>query len=191
MRLSMNKYLLITIGALLILVMWGYDKIQDQRAEIRKQDRNISALTSEQEEYITKLGDYAVKKKALEVSQKELKEINGGLRDDLKALNIRLKDALSASQVTTKTEIHETVRTDTIAGVLHAEFTDPWNRIVANLSSDSTRLSYIGTDTITGVISITKKRFLFFRYGIKSVDYDISNKNKSTKMTIDIAVKFK
>ena len=191
MQLSMNKYLLLTIGALLILVVWGYDKIQDQRAEIRKQDRNISALTSEQEEYITKLGDYAVKKKALEVSQKELKEINGGLRDDLKALNIRLKDALSASQVTTKTEIHETVRTDTIAGALHAEFTDPWNRIVADLSSDSTRLSYIGTDTITGVISITKKRFLFFRYGIKSVDYDISNKNKRTKMAIDIAVKFK
>nr|UVN08360.1 MAG: hypothetical protein [Bacteriophage sp.] len=187
----MNKYLLITIGVLLILVMWGYDKIQDQRAEIRKQDRNISALISEQEEYITKLGDYAVKKKALEVSQMELKEINGRLRDDLKALNLRLKDALSASQVTTKTEIHETVRTDTIAGVLHAEFTDPWNRIVTDLSSDSTRLSYIGTDTITGVISITKKRFLFFRYGIKSVDYDISNKNKCTKTTIDIAVKFK
>lgn len=191
MRLSMNKYLLLTIGALLILVMWGYDKIQDQRAEIRRQDRNISALTTEQEEYITKLGDYAVKKKALEVSQKEMKEINGGLRDDLKALNIRLKDALSASQVITKTEIHETVRTDTIAGVLHAEFTDSWNRIVADLSSDSTRLSHIGTDTITGVISITKKRFLFFRYGVKSVDYDISNKNKRTKMTIDIAVKFK
>lgn len=191
MRLSMNKYLLLTIGVLLILVMWGYDKIQDQRAEIRKQDRNISALTSEQEEYITKLGDYAVKKKALEVSQKELKEINSGLRDDLKVLNIRLKDALSASQVATKTEIHETVRTDTIAGVLHAVFTDQWNRIVADLSSDSTRLSYIGTDTITGVISITKKRFLFFRYGIKSVDYDISNKNKRTKMAIDIAVKFK
>ena len=187
----MNKYLLLTIGVLLILVMWGFDKIQDQKAEIRKQDRNISALTSEQEEYVTKLGDYAVKKKALEVSQKELKEINGGLRDDLKALNIRLKDALSASQVITKTEIHETVRTDTIAGVLHAEFIDPWNRIVADLSSDSTRLSYIGTDTITGVISITKKRFLFFRYGIKSVDYDISNKNKRTKMAIDIAVKFK
>ena len=187
----MNRYLLIAIVALLILVMWGAGKIRDQKAEIGRQERNISALTSEQETYITKLGDYAVKKQALEVSQKELKQINSGLRDDLKALNIRLKDALSASQIVTKTEIHETVRTDTVNGVLHAEYRDSWNTIVADLSSDSTRLSYIGTDTITGVISITKKRFLFFRYGIKSVDYDISNKNKRTKMTIDIAVKFK
>ena len=191
MQSSMNKYLSIAVMALLVLVMWGADKIRDQRTEIGRQERNISALTSEQETYVTKLGDYAVKKHALETSHRELKQINSGLRDDLKALNIRLKDALSASQIVTKTEIHETVRTDTVNGVLHAEYRDSWNTIVADLSSDSTRLSYIGTDTITGVISITKKRFLFFRYGIKSVDYDISNKNKRTKMAIDIAVKFK
>ena len=70
----MNKYLLIAIVALLILVMWGADKIRDQRAEIGRQGRNISALTSEQETYITKLGDYAVKKQALEASHKELNE---------------------------------------------------------------------------------------------------------------------
>ena len=84
----MNKYLLIAMAALFILVMWGADKIRDQRVEIDRQERNISALTSEQETYITKLGDYAVKKRALEASHKELKQINSGLREDLKALNI-------------------------------------------------------------------------------------------------------
>ena len=187
----MNKYLSLALVVALILIGWGYSTIKRQKSQIRQANRNIEALTTEQHEYVTKLGDYAVKKQALEVSQKELKGINNDLREDLRAMNIRLKDALSASRVVTKTEIHETVRTDTIAGALHAEYVDPWNRIIADLSSDSTRLSYIGADTITGVISIRKKRFLFFRWGIKSIDYDISNKNKRSKMAIDIAVKFK
>ena len=57
--------------------------------------------------------------------------------------------------------------------------------------NDSVNLSYIGTDTITGVISIRQKRFLFFRYGIKSIEYDITNKNTSTQIKTNIAVKLK
>lgn len=167
------------------------DTVKKQKAEIERLDRNIDAMNEAEVEYISKLGDAAVKRKALELSVKELKKQNADLYNEVKALDVRLKDALSVSKVVTKTVIKEVVRTDTIKGAAVAEYRDPWNTIRSEQRGDSTELSYQGNDTIVGVISIRKKRFLFFRWGVKSVGYDVSNKNPKTKANIDIAVKFK
>lgn len=186
----------IVIYAFAIMVVVGIiskliDTVKKQKAEIERLDRNIDAMNETEVEYISKLGDAAVKRKALELSAKELKKQNADLYKEVKALDVRLKDALSVSKVVTKTVIKEVVRTDTINGATVAEYKDPWNTIRSEQRGDSTELSYQGTDTITGVISIRKKRFLFFRWGVKSVDYDISNKNPKTKANIDIAVRFR
>lgn len=186
----------IMIYAFTIMVVIGIisklvDTVKKQKAEIERLDRNIDAMNETEVQYISKLGDAAVKRKALELSARELKKQNADLYKEVKALDVRLKDALSVSKVVTKTVIKEVVRTDTINGVTVAEYRDPWNTIRSEQRGDSTELSYQGNDTIVGVISIRKKRFLFFRWGVKSVDYDVSNKNPKTKANIDIAVKFK
>ena len=186
----------IMIYAFAIMVVIGIisklvDTVKKQKAEIERLDRNIDAMNETEVQYISKLGDAAVKRKALELSARELKKQNADLYNEVKALDVRLKDALSVSKVVTKTVIKEVVRTDTVNGVLIAEYRDPWNTIRSEQRGDSTELSYQGMDTIVGVISIRKKCFLFFRWGVKSVDYDVSNKNPKSKMKIDIAVKFK
>lgn len=186
----------IMIYAFAIMVVIGIisklvDTVKKQKAEIERLDKNIDAMNETEVQYISKLGDAAVKRKALELSVKELKKQNADLYNEVKALDVRLKDALSVSKVVTKTVIKEVVRTDTVKGALIAEYRDPWNTIRSEQRGDSTELSYQGNDTIVGVISIRKKRFLFFRWGVKSVDYDVSNKSPKTKMKIDIAVKFK
>lgn len=186
----------IMIYAFTIMVVIGIisklvDTVKKQKAEIERLDRNIDAMNETEVQYISKLGDAAVKRKALELSARELKKQNTDLYNEVKALDVRLKDALSVSKVVTKTVIKEVVRTDTINGAAIAEYRDPWNTIRLEQRGDSTELSYQGNDTIVGVISIRKKRFLFFRWGVKSVDYDVSNKNPKTKANIGIAVKFK
>lgn len=186
----------IMIYAFAIMVVIGIisklvDTVKKQKAEIERLDRNIDAMNETEVQYISKLGDAAVKRKALERSVRELKKQNADLYNEVKALDVRLKDALSVSKVVTKTVIKEVVRTDTINGAAIAEYRDPWNTIRSEQRGDSTELSYQGNDTIVGVILIRKKRFLFFRWGVKSVEYDVSNKNPKTKMKIDIAVKFK
>ena len=193
---SMNNLKKIMIYAFAIMVVIGIisklvDTVKKQKAEIERLDRNIDAMNETEVQYISKLGDAAVKRKALELSARELKKQNADLYNEVKALDVRLKDALSVSKVVTKTVIKEVVRTDTINGVTVAEYRDPWNTIRSEQRGDSTELSYQGNDTIVGVISIRKKRFLFFRWGVKSVDYDVSNKNPKTKANIDISVKFK
>lgn len=192
----MNSLKKIMIYAFAIMVVIGIisklaDTVKKQKAEIERLDRNIDAMNETEVQYISKLGDAAVKRKALELSARELKKQNADLYKEVKALDVRLKDALSVSKVVTKTVIKEVVRTDTVKGALIAEYRDPWNTIRSEQRGDSTELSYQGNDTIVGVISIRKKRFLFFRWGVKSVDYDVSNKNPKTKANIDIAVKFK
>lgn len=179
--------IMVVIGVISKLV----DTVKKQKAEIERLDRNIDAMNETEVQYISKLGDAAAKRKALELSVRELKKQNADLYNEVKALDVRLKDALSVSKVVTKTVIKEVVRTDTINGAAIAEYRDPWNTIRSEQRGDSTELSYQGNDTIVGVISIRKKRFLFFRWGVKSVDYDVSNKNPKSKMKIDIAVKFK
>ena len=186
----------IMIYAFAIMVVIGIisklaDTVKKQKAEIERLGRNIDAMNETEAQYISKLGDAAVKRKALELSERELKKQNADLYNEVKALDVRLKDALSVSKAITKTVIKEVVRTDTINGAAIAEYRDPWNTIRSGQRGDSTELSYQGNDTIVGVISIRKKHFLFFRWGVKSVDYDISNKNPKSKMKIDIAVKFK
>lgn len=192
----MSRLKKIMIYAFAIMVVIGVisklvDTVKKQKAEIERLDRNIDAMNETEVQYISKLGDAAVKRKALEISARELKKQNADLYNEVRALDVRLKDALSVSKVVTKTVIKEVVRTDTINGALIAEYRDEWNVIHSEQRGDSTELSYQGTDTITGVVSIRKKRFLFFRWGVKSVEYDVSNKNPKTKMKIDIAVKFK
>lgn len=167
------------------------DTVKKQKAEIERLDRNIDAMNEAEVQYISKLGDAAVKRKALELSAKELKKQNADLYNEVKALDVRLKDALSATRTVTKTVIKEVVRTDTVAGELIAEYRDAWNTIQARVKQDSTELSYQGRDTITGVITVRKKKFLFFRWGVKAIEHDISNKNPKSKMNIDIAVKLK
>lgn len=185
----------IFLGAVLVLATGFISRliktVMKQKEQIEMLDRNVSALTSSEKEYITKLGDAAVKCKAIEVSYKDLKGINEGLYKDIKALEIRLKDALSATRIVTKTEIREVVRVDTMDNTIVAEYSDPWNTIKSEMTNDTARLSYSGRDSITGVISIKRKRFLFFRYGVKSVDYDVSNKNPKTKINIQLAIKYK
>ena len=141
------------------------DTIRKQRAEIGRLERNVEAMNDVQIEYKTKLGDAAVKRKVLEMSHKELKKTNADLYKEVDALNVRVKDALSATRTVTKTVINEVVRTDTVAGELIAEYRDAWNTIQARVKRDSTELSYQGRDTITGVITVRKKKFLFFRWG--------------------------
>ena len=192
----MNKWQKAFLFATVLVIVLGtisklVDKIKEQAVELERRERTVTALQAVGQTYLTKLGDAAAKRQVLELSEKELRKSNADLHEEIKALNIRVKDALSATKTTTKTIIDERVRVDTVNNVIQAEYKDAWNTMRSEQVGDSARLYYEGRDSIVGVVSIRKKRFLFFRWGVKAVEYDISNKNPKTKVSIDIAVKFK
>lgn len=192
----MNKWRKAFLFATILVIVLGVigklvDKIREQAVELELRERTVTALQAAEKTYLTKLGDAAVKRQVLELSEKELRKSNADLHKEIKALNIRVKDALSATKTITKTIVDERVRVDTVNNVILAEHKDAWNIIRSEQVGDSARLYYEGRDSIVGVISVRKKRFLFFRWGVKAVEYDLSNKNPKTRINIDIAVKFK
>lgn len=192
----MNKWQKAFLFATILVIVLGVigklvNKIREQAVELELRERTVTALQAAEKTYLTKLGDAAVKRQVLELSEKELRKSNADLHKEIKALNIRVKDALSATKTITKTIVDERVRVDTVNNVILAEHKDAWNIIRSEQVGDSARLYYEGRDSIVGVISVRKKRFLFFRWGVKAVEYDLSNKNPKTRINIDIAVKFK
>ena len=189
----MNRIIAIGIAVMVVLgiITKLWDTVRTQRANIERLERNFEAVSDSGRVYLTKFGREARKTKSLELSLKELKQTNRGLYDELASMDIKLKKALSVTQTVTETVIQKVVQTDTINNVPTAIYKDGWNEIKAEMLGDSTKLSYHGTDTITGVISIRQKRFLFFRWGIKHIEYDLTNRNPNSHIKTNISVLLK
>lgn len=84
MLLNMSKLQKVILAATILVVTIDIiskliDTIQEQREEIGRLDRNVSALVNNEISYMTKLGNAAQQRKALELSQKELKTVNADL----------------------------------------------------------------------------------------------------------------
>ena len=193
MILNMNRIIAIGVAVMVVLgiITKLWDTVRTQRANIERLERNFEAVSDSGRVYLTKFGREARKTKSLELSLKELKQTNRGLYDELASMDIKLKKALSVTQTVTETVIQKVVQTDTINNVPTAIYKDGWNEIKAEMLGDSTKLSYHGTDTITGVISIRQKRFLFFRWGIKHIEYDLTNRNPNSHIKTNISVLLK
>ena len=189
----MNKIIAYGIVAMMVLgiITKLWDEVRTQRIEIGRLEGNFEAVSDTGTYYKTKLGTEALKTKAFELSIKELKQANRSLYDELDAMDIRLKSALSATRTVTETKIVQTVKVDTVNNVPTAIYKDRCNEIKAEMLGDSTKLSYHGTDTITGVISIRQKRILFFRWGIRHIEYDLTNRNPNSHIKTNISVLLK
>lgn len=185
----MNRLIGIILGFLVALILIG--TIQRQRGQLQRQGRTIEALSDSSTTYITKLQEQAQKRKMLEVGITDLKKLNAGLHERIKALDLKAKQALTVTEVKTETHIVETVKRDTILGRISGTYKDVYNTVSAELVGDSIKLTSFSTDTLTGVVAIRQKRFLFFRWGVKSVEYHVSNKNPRSRIEIKLAVKLK
>lgn len=186
---SMNRLITIILAFLVSLILIG--TIQRQRGQIQRQGRTIEALSDSSITYVTKLQEQAQKRKMLEVDITDLKKLNAGLHARVKALDLKAKQALTVTEVKTETHIVETVKRDTILGRISGTYKDVYNMVSAELEGDSIKLTSFSTDTLTGVVAIRQKRFLFFRWGVKSVEYHVSNKNPRSRIEIKLAVKLK
>ena len=180
------------IGVALAFVIYTMaNTIQRQRAEIGSLSRSITALSDTGRVYKDKLGNATHKQKALEVNIGDLKRLNSELYKRLAAMDISLKRAQSAVISHSNVDISKTVPNDSVGGLIVATYEDVHAYLHTEAKPDSTLINVRMRDTIVGVISIEPKRFWFIKWGVKSVQFDISNTNPYISITTDFAVKFK
>lgn len=188
-------YVLAVIGALL-LVGYCYNlsvKVSDLKQSLIDSHQNIKT-------------DTVTNSKQVEIyNASMLKQLSGvnseykALKDELEAMSLKLS---RINQVTkevsyTTQKIIMPVK-DSLVWVHdmpHSEFItsyhDPWLSLVAIKLKDSLQVNYNLSDTIHSVIYREPKKFLWFKFGTKSITQKIWGSNPNTKYNIVKSIELK
>lgn len=179
----MNKYLIIACLLLISVTGFLYNKVERQRAEIKRLDTNIEAINSESVRFKTKAGRDAETVQVLSLKRDELELFNSRLTKQVSDLRIKLRDVKAAHTIETELRIDTVVITEktNVPNQYKFKYADNWNKITGVVSPDSTKLEFNSVDTLDVISHVKQKRFLFFRIGEPKIRTTITNQNpKST-----------
>ena len=176
-------FFILTTG---ILSLIAYRSYQDKKV-VRN---NYRALTEELVVWKTKDSLNVAEVTALQIDKNTLKKVFQEQAEEIKDLKIRLKDVQSYSKTSTTTYI--TIR-DTLYDSLIVNsaspsidtlrcinFNEPFLTVRGCCDSNSFFGDIIIKDTITQIVSIERKRFLFWKYGVKRIKQTLKSSNPYT-----------
>lgn len=186
------------MGFIIITLLWLYN---DEKAERIRVTGNQASLLTGMLEYKTKDSLNGVKITGLELTEKEFRNYETDLLDSLKKLNIKLKRLEQYTQVKTETKVEfKTVLKDSlvfmpgkdsIITIKCLEYKDPWIDFSGCYDADTLSAKIVIPLNIDIIAHRVPKQFLFFRYGVKSVDIDIISSNPYTKISYARNIKIK
>lgn len=192
-----NK-LIIWLG-LAVLALASFSGVQQYRFGIIKDEKerlgnNQTSLLEQINTYKVRVGKdslNAASVRALKLKLSEVKQYRSQDAALIKDLGVRLKYAQALFKNSTKTEnnfaapVRDSVvylpgRIDTLRCVTYKdkwfEFDgciDKWNKFTGHTAS---------IDTLVGVPNVIPKKFLFFRWGVKAIQFTAVNKNPNSKI---------
>lgn len=176
-------FMLLSIGIYSLYEMWQNEKEKRQTAE-----RNITALTSDMETYRTHNGELVTKIQGLELTSNNLEQIQLKLYNEISGLKLKLKNALSVTEVETEDKftnpdtIYLAVKNDTTKNF---EYSDNWRYISAEITNNTINPGNLitkMTDTLYCVPVIIYKGWWFWKKP-KSIEAHFKNKNPNVSIT--------
>ena len=187
------KKALILLSILLLLlgtVAYQHNRLKKFRAENGMLNSNIGTLTEGITRYKTQDSLHAATVGILELKTSEYRKLREEDARLIEELKIRLKRVENVSRHATKTTfqltapIRDTVfvfenRPDTAR---HFSYRSPYVELEGILHPDSIEIGFVSYDTLLQVVHRIPKRFLFFRYGTKSIRQEIVSKNPHTQI---------
>lgn len=184
---------LIMGGIIALMVLAGVVEYQRRKiAEIRKEkatyQRNFETATSGLEAYRNANGELVAKVNALELKRSELSRYSEGLEQDIKALNVKLKNA-KAAKVIEYVYIYKTdtiLITETSPNRYYASLTDEWIKLEQWISVDDKpsidSLSLEVKDKLTLVDEVEYKGWWFWK---RAVGVKLHLKSENPYLNID------
>ena len=189
MKVKLYIYILaaLSLGGLIIYANVLSHSLNRAKQTISALEKNERVLLYGLDTLRAKNGTLYTKTEALSLSESKLKKYNSELTAELKNLRIRVKDLESTSQTIIDTDIDITAPlrdTIIIPKVVSKAFdyTDPYVKIWGVVGQDSIKISYQSTDTLRIFHYYERKKFLFFRWGIKSENWIIKNNNPNNRI---------
>ena len=184
---------LIIGGIIALMILAGVVEYQRRQiVEIRKEkstyQRNFETATSGIETYRNANGELVAKVNALELKRSELSRYSEGLEQDIKALNVKLKNAKSA-KVIEYVYIYKTdtiLITETSSNRYFASLKDEWIKLEQWISVDDKlsidSLSLEVRDKLTLVDEVEYKGWWFWK---RAVGVKLHVKSENPYLNID------
>lgn len=157
-----------------------------QRKEVKRLQNNVEVLNDTLILVKAKNGQDVAKIGQLSYKVEEFKKYEAKLTAEIKNLRVRVKDVRETVKVVTETKIDTIiVLKDTTIKLVPAksfDWSDNYTTISGYIKSDSIKIGYFSKDTIDIVNVVKPHKFLFFKWGEKSRETFLLNKNKNTNI---------
>lgn len=183
-----NKIIILASAILIILlavIKFMYDANQTTKNENIRLSENLINVKQSEIFYKTRSNQQAVKIKSLNYTVSEFKQIESELYSEIKKLKIQVRNLIAVASITTTSGIRFTQPLIPVANYKDTAkcftYQDTWNNISGCIKSDSVSIQAEYTDSLLiAITEIPKHRFLFWRWGVKAVEFDITSSNPST-----------
>jgi len=183
--------MIVAFGILVGIIAYQHDRLKKLRCENKTLNTNITTLTEGVNLYQTQDSLHAASTGILELRLSEYRKLRQQDARLIESLKIQLKRAENVSVHATESSqqlvmpIRDTVfikqnRTDTAQ---HFFKRSPYIDLKGWLRKDSVEIDLTTYDTLLQVMHRVPKRFLFIRYGTKSIRQEIVSKNPYTRIT--------
>ena len=194
----MKNKLILWLG-LAVLALAIFSGIQHYRLGIIKEEKvrlsnNQTALLEKIKTYKVKIGQDSLSAASVKAMKFELDEVRQYRQRDaalIKDLGVKLKYAQALFKNSTETfnnfsaTVRDSVvylpsRVDTLRCV---HYKDKWFEFDGCLDKHNRFTGHTASvDTLIGIPNIIPKRFLFFRWGVKAIQFTAINKNPNSKI---------
>ncbi|MEG1700191.1 MAG: DUF6549 family protein [Alistipes sp.] len=195
----MKKYLLLYALLATALLVGGYRHF---RTENRRLTQNQQALTSGITHYRTAANAQAASVQVLRLRCSEFEELRAADAEQIRRLGLKIRRLESASKAITHTTFEAaTPLRDTLVVRLRDTITthdtlrffrwrDTWVRVEGVVDCDSVRCHVESIDTLRQIVHRVPRRFLFIRWGTKSLRQEIVSSNPHTHIIYSEQVQF-
>ncbi len=179
----MRKYLV--LYAVVVTAAFVF-AVRHYRTENRRLTMNQHALLTDTEQLRMDNGRTAAEVEVLRLTVSELKRLRDDDRRTIRDLGIRLRDAQSYARATAQTSVEMAVPLrDTVIirdTVRVFRWRDAWVDVEGQIRADSVECRVESIDTLHQVVWRERRRFLFIRWGTKSLRQRITSSNPHTRI---------
>lgn len=182
-KITLSALAILLFLCVLFFLMWR--KTEGERDRLQK---NQNTLLEKVDYYKTEAGRNAASVAALTLSKREIQEYNKDLVRTCDELNISLRRMISASTTGIASNYRlsgfmrdSVIIHDTIDTAKCFDYSDPHLSFSCCVDSSSYLVADIETrDTIKSILHRVPRKFLFIKFGTKSIRQEILSTNPST-----------
>lgn len=197
MREKTYRYALVAAFVIALLLGWHLNIVHRENTHLTTQlSEKITehrALTNSVEHYRTLAGESAASVEALRLRTAELERLRSEDAELIRSLRLRIRhvEALTTTAIEGEYEIVAPIVSDTQAladsmpqpsAIKHFEWSDGWATVRGRIDEDSISCEIATIDTLHQIIHRVPRRFLFFRFGTKTLRQEIISSNPHNRI---------